>query len=399
MQPQLTIIVVLAIALTALPLWQMVGLNAQPRSNAFNPAFALMWLVGASCAVGAAWQAKYHRFAALILLGGAGLVTCLTFAWASAPDLAVTQLLVEIVTTALLLLGLRWLPKRRAEIADDKLLPARLRRMRDLGIAAVAGLGMGFVAYIIMTRPLIPNVGDWFLRNAYYEGGGTNVVNVILVDFRAFDTFGEITVLCVVGLTVFALLRRFRPASESRATPDQQQDARAADLRDYLVVPSVIMRWMFPVMIVISAYFFMRGHDLPGGGFSAGVTLAIAFLLQYMGHDVRWVEARLTVLPIRWMGVGLLIAGATGVGAFAVGYPFLTAHAQYLAVPLIGKVPAATAMLFDTGVFALVVGATVLMLIAIAHQSLRSARLREQDVAEPASDPVDRPDTLLGGGN
>ncbi|WP_151719928.1 monovalent cation/H+ antiporter subunit A [Gemmobacter serpentinus] len=391
LQPQLTIIVVLAIVLTTATLWQTVQITDRPRSNPFNIAFALMWVVGAACAIGAAWQAKYHRFAAMMLLGGAGLVTCLTFAWASAPDLAVTQLLVEIVTTALLLLGLRWLPKRREEIADDKLLPARMRRMRDLGIAAIAGLGMAFLAYIIMTRPLIPNVGDWFLRNAYYEGGGTNVVNVILVDFRAFDTFGEITVLCIVGLTVFALLRRFRPASESRSSPDQQKDIHAANLRDYLVVPSVIMRWMFPVMIVISAYFFMRGHDLPGGGFSAGVTLAIAFLLQYMGHSVRWVEARLTVLPIRWMGVGLLIAGATGVGAFAFGYPFLTAHAQYVSVPLIGKVPAATAMLFDTGVFALVVGATVLMLIAIAHQSLRSARLREQEASEAAAEAASGP--------
>ena len=82
-----------------------------------------MWLVGAGCAIGAAWQAKYHRFAALVLLGGAGLVTCMTFAWFSAPDLAVTQLLVEIVTTVLLLLGLRWLPKRDEEIAGDRLWP------------------------------------------------------------------------------------------------------------------------------------------------------------------------------------------------------------------------------------------------------------------------------------
>ena len=96
----------------------------------FDPVFALVWLVGAACAIGAAWQAKYHRFAALALLGGAGVVTCLTFVWFSAPDLAVTQLLVEIVTTVLLLLGLRWLPKRLEAIARDVELPARLRRDR-----------------------------------------------------------------------------------------------------------------------------------------------------------------------------------------------------------------------------------------------------------------------------
>jgi multicomponent K+:H+ antiporter subunit A len=148
-----------------------------------------------------------------------------------------------------------------------------------------------------------------------------------------------------------------------------------------MLVPAVIMRWMFPVMIVLAAYLFFRGHDLPGGGFSAGVTLSIAFLLQYLAHDVRWVEDRLTILPIRWMGVGLLIAGTTGLGAFVFGYPFLTAHAQYVTLPVIGDVPAATALLFDAGVFALVVGATVLMLVAIAHQSLRTARQRERDEA------------------
>jgi multicomponent K+:H+ antiporter subunit A len=353
-----------------------------PLATGLNPAFALMWAVGAVCAVGAAWLAKYHRFASVVLLGGAGLVTCLTFAWASAPDLAVTQLLVEIVTTVLLLLGLRWLPKRREEIEEDKLLPARIRRARDFVIAVVAGTGLAGIAYVMMTWPLIPNVGDWFLRNAYSEGGGTNVVNVILVDFRAFDTFGEITVLAIVGITVFALLRRFRPAPESIMLDEEQAGLEDRTLADALLVPAVIMRWMFPVMIVLAAYLFFRGHDLPGGGFAAGVTVSVAFLLQYLAHDVRWVEARLTVLPIRWMGIGLLIAGATGVGAFLFGYPFLTMHAQYVDIPLIGQVPAATALIFDAGVFSLVVGATVLMLIAIAHQSLRTTRMRERDSAD-----------------
>lgn len=384
LQPQLRLIVLLTIAAGFATLWGVLRQAPAPLATDLNPAFALMWAVGGVCAVGAAWLAKYHRFASVVLLGGAGLVTCLTFAWASAPDLAVTQLLVEIVTTVLLLLGLRWLPKRREEIAEDKLLPARIRRARDFVIAVVAGTGLAGIAYVMMTWPLIPNVGDWFLRNAYNEGGGTNVVNVILVDFRAFDTFGEITVLAIVGITVFALLRRFRPAPESIVLDDEQAGLEDRTLADALLVPSVIMRWMFPVMIVLAAYLFFRGHDLPGGGFAAGVTVSVAFLLQYLAHDVRWVEARLTVLPIRWMGIGLLIAGATGVGAFLFGYPFLTMHAQYVDIPLIGQVPAATALIFDAGVFSLVVGATVLMLIAIAHQSLRTTRMRERDSAETA---------------
>ncbi|MDR0807695.1 MAG: monovalent cation/H+ antiporter subunit A [Gemmobacter sp.] len=379
LQVQMRIMVLCAAGIAGAILWHRLGLAAGKRSNPFDPAFALMWVVGAACAIGAAWQAKYHRFAALLLLGGAGLVTCITFAWASAPDLAVTQLVVEIVTTVLLLLGLRWLPRRQAEIAGDRRPAARARRMVDLGIAAALGIGIAAISYTMMTRPLVPNLGDWFLANAYHEGGGTNVVNVILVDFRAFDTFGEITVLAIVGLTVYALLRRFRPAPESAPRPAQQRDRGEEALTDDLRVPSVIMRWMFPVLIAIAAYLFLRGHDLPGGGFSAGVTMAIAFLLQYLAANLRWVEQRIIVLPIRWMGFGLLIAGGSGAGAWLFGYPFLSAHYRYVTLPVIGPIPAATALIFDIGVFALVMGATVLIQIAIAHQSLRSVRLREQE--------------------
>ena len=213
------------------------------------------------------------------------------------------------------------------------------------------------------------------------------MVNVILVDFRGFDTMGEITVLAIVALTVFALLRRFRPAADSIEVPEQQRLQNRFDdaepdreigetLRDYLMIPSVIMQWMFPVVIVLAAYLFLRGHDLPGGGFAAGVALSIGFLLQYLAGGTRWVEDRLRILPVRWMGAGLLLSALTGMGSWLAGFPFLTSYFQYLELPLVGKVPAATALLFDLGVFSLVVGATVLMLVAIAHQSIRPHRVR-----------------------
>jgi multicomponent K+:H+ antiporter subunit A len=398
LQPQLRILVVLAFGVA---LWSLYGAERLlPVAPAWiDPAFALLWAVGAACAVGAAWQAKYHRFAALALLGGAGLVTCVTFAWLSAPDLAVTQLVVEIVTTVLLLLGLRWLPKRLEEIPGDRALRARIRRGRDLVLALGCGGGMALVSYVVMMRPIDPEIGTYFLENAYAQGGGTNVVNVILVDFRAFDTFGEIAVLAIVGLTVYALLRRFRPAREAADLPEQQRIQNELDervegrdrgetLRDYLLVPSVIMQWMFPAIIMLSLYLFFRGHDLPGGGFSGGVVLAIAFLLQYLATNVIWVENRLRILPVRWVGAGLMIAALTGMGSWLFGYPFLTAYAQYVTIPLVGDVPAATALVFDAGVYALVVGATVLVLIALAHQSLRGSRkkVQEQAAAERAKE-------------
>ncbi len=391
LQPQLRILVLAALGAAAWMLWGADRL--EPRSPpGFDPLFALLWAVGAACAMGAAWQAKYHRFAALVLVGGAGVVTVISFVWLSAPDLAVTQLLVEVVTTVLLLLGLRWMPKRLEEIAADKTVLARARRGRDIVIAVACGAGMTAIAYAVMSSPLNRGAADWFLANAYTEGGGANVVNVILVDFRGFDTFGEITVVAIVALTVFGLLRRFRPAPESIDLPEQQRIQDALDderedrgqgdtLRDYLAVPSVLMRWMFPAIITLSVYLFLRGHDLPGGGFAAGIALAIGFLLQYLGTNVREVEDRLRILPVRWMGVGLLVAAATGIGAWLFGYPFLTSHARYIELPLVGKVPFATALVFDLGVYLLVVGATVLILVAIGRQSLRSRRVTADEKA------------------
>src|SRR5690606_20263982 len=145
-------------------------------------------------------------------------------------------------------------------------------------------------------------------------------------------------------------------------------------LADSLLVPGLIMRLLFPVIATVAVYLFMRGHDLPGGGFVAGLTLSIAFILQYMAGGTRWVEARLRILPVRWMGLGVTLCVATGAGAWLFAHPFLTSHSQYADLPVIGSVPLASAVMFDLGVFVLVVGATVLMLIAIAHQSIRTYR-------------------------
>jgi multicomponent K+:H+ antiporter subunit A len=355
------------------PVWQR-GLQWGPLPwSDVHPALALAWAIGAACALGAAWQAKFHRLVALILLGGAGLVVCLTFVWFSAPDLALTQLLVEIVTTVLLLLGLRWLPKR---IPFVWTLPGALaalpRRLRDLAIAVASGAGLAAISYAVMTRPLPDNtISRYFMEHAYPQGGGTNVVNVIIVDFRGFDTLGEIAVLGVVAIVVYALLRRFRPARESTPPPLQQKEQGAATAAEDLLVPALLMRLMFPAIALLAAYLLLRGHNLPGGGFAAGLTLAIAVILQYMAGGTRWAEARLAMRPVRWMGTGLLLAGATGAASWLFGYPFLTSHTAHVRVPVLGELDLPSAFLFDLGVFSLVVGATGLLLIALAHQSVR----------------------------
>ncbi|RKJ94678.1 monovalent cation/H+ antiporter subunit A [Alicycliphilus denitrificans] len=404
LQWQMLWLVLVALAGAAMPLWTRGMYLGERGTLPLSPTFVLLWALGMVCAVSAAWQAKYHRLAALALMGGAGLCTAITFLWFSAPDLALTQLSVEVVTTILILLGLRWLPKR------DESLPAlqasaaltRARRLRDLFLAVVAGAGMGWLALAMMSRPFAQSTSTFFLERALSEGGGTNVVNVMLVDFRGFDTFGEIVVLGVVAITVYALLRRFRPAGEAMDLPEQQRFLPAdlqTDLLNprhasdtavgYLMVPAVLVRLLLPFTALVAFYLFMRGHNEPGGGFVAGLVFSVGLVLQYMISGTTWVEAHLPLLPRRWIAWGLLLALGTGLGALVAGYPFLTSHTAHVSLPLVGEIHVASAMFFDMGVFSLVVGATLLILTAIAHQSVRSHRhharlLEEQQLAMAA---------------
>lgn len=381
LQVQLLLVVLVAAGLTTLAAHDLLAVP-RLRGTPIDPAFALLWLLGGACAIGAAMQAKFHRMAALALIGGTGLVLCINFVWLSAPDLAATQLVVETVTTILILLGLRWLPKRIQGLTASTRW-ARYRRRRDVLVAIVVGAGVASLAYAAMLHPVADSVSQFFLRQALPGGGGHNVVNVILVDFRALDTLGEITVLAIVALSVFALLRRFRPAAESVGMTAQQRyflhikrrqaglERKVGVLPDYLAIPSLIITLLAPVIALFGAHLFLRGHDLPGGGFVAGIILTVALIVLYMARGARWVEARLRVAPVRWIGTGLLLAIATGLASVVAGQPFLTSYNAHLQVPVLGTVPLNSALLFDLGVFAVVVGASSLILVVMAHQSLR----------------------------
>ncbi len=384
LQTQLVLIVASACAAALLPLaggsWFRGALQLTP----LDPVFAALWIAGAACAIGAAYQAKFHRLAALIMVGGAGLVVCITFAWLSAPDLALTQIAVEVVTMVLFLLGLRWLP-RRLEISDRKRRStrAKARRARDALLAAVAGIGMGVLAFAVMTEPPAGLLAPFFFANALDPAGGRNVVNIILVDFRGFDTLGEITVVGCVAVTAYALLRRFRPAPESISVPAAQRAesaygvvARENEMLpfNYMRLPAVLVRLLLPMAALVSIYFLLRGHNAPGGGFVGGLVMATAVLVQYMVSGTIWVEARLKIHPQVWIALGLLGACVTGLAAWLASRHFLAAVATDIHLPLIGALHVSSVLVFDLGVYMLVVGATMLILISLAHQSLRSPR-------------------------
>ncbi|TDF77862.1 monovalent cation/H+ antiporter subunit A [Pseudomonas sp. H9] len=396
LQKQLFMLVLAAFLAGLLPMLQS-GLSWGDRPKIpGSGVFVTLWLIAIACAVGAAWQAKYHRLAALTMVSVCGLMTCITFVWFSAPDLALTQLAVEVVTTVLILLGLRWLPRRIEGVSpvSGTQEQARLRRLRDLVLAVLVGGGMALLSYAMLTRPTPNDISSFYLSRALPEGGGSNVVNVMLVDFRGFDTLGEVTVLVAVALAVFALLRRFRPPRESMQLPAQQRllapdvvtdlinPRQAADTAlGFMMVPAVLVRLLLPIALVVSMYLFMRGHNQPGGGFVAGLVMSVAFILQYMVAGTQWVEAQMSLRPLRWMGTGLLCATLTGAGAMLLGYPFLTTHTAHLHLPVLGDIHVASALFFDVGIFTVVVGSTLLILTALAHQSVRGHRPANQPKA------------------
>lgn len=393
LQTQLFLLVIVAVIGAMIPLLHS-GLTWGERPKIpGSVVFVTLWLLAIACALGAAWQAKYHRLAALTMVSVCGLMTCVTFVWFSAPDLALTQLVVEVVTTVLILLGLRWLPRRIEDVSPlpSSLRKARVRRLRDFLLSTVVGGGMALLSYAMLTRQTPNDISSFYLSRALPEGGGSNVVNVMLVDFRGFDTLGEITVLGAVALTVYALLRRFRPSKESMQLPAQQRQLApdvATDLVNprqasdtalgFMMVPAVLVRLLLPIALVVSFYLFMRGHNQPGGGFVAGLVMSVAFILQYMVAGTQWVEAQMRLRPMRWMGFGLLSATLTGLGALFVGYPFLTTHTWHVSLPLLGDIHVASALFFDVGVYAMVVGSTLLMLTALGHQSVRAHKPSNQ---------------------
>ncbi|MCE6958890.1 monovalent cation/H+ antiporter subunit A [Cereibacter sphaeroides] len=321
---------------------------------------------------------RHHdRLLALILVGVVGLVVSMGFAYLSAPDLALTQILVEVATVMLLLLALNFLPGHSP--AESR----RGRRLRDVAISVAGGLGAGGLIYALMTRDAaFSSIAGYHLANAKTGGGGTNVVNVILVDFRGYDTFGEITVLGIAALVIFAItetILRAGPAND-RLLAWAKGHRKGGDRHPLLLV--VATRMMLPVALMVGIFIFLRGHNLPGGGFIAGLVVAIAALMQYMASGFGWSAARKRVEYHALIACGVLVAAGAGVGSWFAGRPFLTSAYGYVHLPPLEEFELATAMIFDTGVFLAVLGAVMLALASISRIAVRAGE-------EVASAPYD----------
>jgi len=342
-----------------------------PTPAALVPIIGWMVLVGACFAIVIFHR---HRLLTLVVVGVIGLIVSIAFIYLSAPDLALTQISVEVVTVILLLLALNFMPKETPRESSPT------RRLRDAVLAGSSGLGVGMLIYLIMSRDFT-SISEFHLAESKPGGGGTNVVNVILVDFRGFDTFGEIIVLGIAALAIFALLDgALRGPAAKRLSSWVPDLDRAKDRHPLMMV--VATRVMLPLSLVVGVYIFLRGHNDPGGGFIAGLVVAIAFLMQYMASGFGWAERRMKIDYHAMIAWGVIIAGITGAGAWLAGRPFLTSDYGYVKLPFLDKFELATAMGFDLGVFLTVVGSVMLALASLS----RMARRTEAPVS---SEPMD----------
>ncbi len=329
------------------------------------PAIIVWGVLLATCA--AVVVVHGNRLLTLILTSIAGLVVSLAFLQFSAPDLALTQISVEVVTTILLLLALNLMP-RRSDLIES--LP---RRLGGGLVAIAAGAGVGMLSYAVMTRS-IASISEYHLEQSKPGGGGTNVVNVILVDFRGFDTFGEIIVLGIAALTIAAMLQSALRGAPARRLDAMRPRVESADAHPLLLVVST--RVLLPLVLTVGIYIFLRGHNEPGGGFIAGLIVAIALIMQYLASGYSWAASRAHLDARGMIGAGVLIAGLTGAGALLFGAPFLSTSYGYFHLPLIGEFELATALLFDLGVFLTVVGTVLLALVEISRIQRRAERER-----------------------
>ncbi|RUR28133.1 monovalent cation/H+ antiporter subunit A [Vreelandella nanhaiensis] len=320
-----------------------------------------------------------YRLISLLMLSIVGLFVALTFARFSAPDLALTQLSVEVVTMILLMLALFFLPQRTPRESSP------LRNVRDMLLAGALGLVVASLNYAVMTRETL-SISSFFMANSVPGGGGHNVVNVILVDFRGFDTLGEITVLALAGLAIFKLLNRLR-----LFMPHSDGEGRVWSPDRYPAILTSISMTLLPLALLVSVFIFLRGHNQPGGGFIAGLITAVALILLYMARGVEWAQARLD-FPFQPVAVvGVAIATLTGLGSWLFGHPFLTSAFGYFSLPLVGKFELATALLFDLGVYLAVVGATLMILanlgkVTTAHRPVIDPKESDTPAQPPAKE-------------
>ena len=330
-----------------------------------------------------------QRLSVVLVVGVTGYGAAVLFALQGAPDLALTQFLVETLTLVTFVLVLRKLPK---DITERHLPRERVVR----GVLAVAmGLLMAGVGAVALDVRTATPVSAAYPEEAYDFGGGKNIVNVILVDIRAWDTLGEISLLVVAatGVASLVFLRRRTggvdrldgagwaeiPSPAGRA-PRRRWLAASATLppERRSVVLEVITRVLFHTILVFSLYLLFSGHNEPGGGFAGGLVAGLALVLRYLAGGRYELGEAAPVDPGLLLGAGLLFAGGTGVAGLLLGAEVLQTAILETTLPVLGDVKLVTSLFFDMGVYLIVVG-----LVLDVLRSLGAELDRQEDEDDP----------------
>jgi multicomponent Na+:H+ antiporter subunit A len=347
-----------------------------------SPWQVVVGLLMLAAAVGAA--AMRNRLAAVLLIGVTGYGCGAIFALHGAPDLALTQFLVETLVLVIFVLVLRTLP------AEAEKAHVNHKRLPRAVLSLTVGVTVTSLAVYAMAARTRAGIAELLPDAAYYRGHGANTVNVLLVDIRAWDTMGEISVLLVAATGVASLVFRNRRFGTAPRVSDAGQPdigrigdyanspavgditwLRGSELRDprhRSLVLEVATRIIFPLIMVLSAYFFFAGHNTPGGGFAGGLTAGLALVLRYLAGGRYELGETLPLDAGKILGVGLGLSAGTAVTSLFLGAPVLSSAVIELDLPVLGTVKLVTALFFDLGVYLIVVGLVLDVLRSLGAQ-------------------------------
>ena len=327
-----------------------------------------------------------NRLSGAIFVGVTGYSIAAIFALQGAPDLALTQTLVETIVMVLFMLVLRKLPTSTEWTQSPQ--ADRLRAWLSVAV----GLAVTVVALFAINARTAEPISGAMPDLAYEIGHGANTVNVLLVDLRAWDTFGEISVLVIAATGVASLIYRTRSFARPSRRPTLRVTGRrwlAAGVetekqQNRSLMVDVATRILFPSMMALSLYFFFAGHNAPGGGFAGGLVAALAFTLRYLAGGRAELEEALPVDAGRILGTGLILSAAAAIWPMFLGYPPLTSAYDSVDLPLIGNMSLPSALLFDAGVYAIVVGLIMHILNSLGGQLDMEEEMRKQRARDRA---------------
>lgn len=321
-----------------------------------------------------------YAVAAILAVSGIGYAIAIWYVLRGAPDLALTQILVETVTLIVAVLVVVRMPDKQLWTPQRGAMARTVR----ISLAVGAGLLMTVLALMMPGQRVDRPISDGLIANAYVQGGGRNAVNIILVDVRGWDTFGEISVLVAAAIGVSSLIflgnprmSRFRRTSHTSLAPPvvaQSSPWLATNVvARHSLLLEVATRLVFHLIVIFSLYVLFVGHDEPGGGFAGGLIAGIALALRYLAGG-RYELAEAAPLDAGVVtGIGLATAALTATAGFIFGSAALQSTIFSLQVPLVGELTLVSSTIFDIGVYLVVVGVLLEILRSVGAELDRQA--------------------------